>query len=98
MAKASKFYVVWSGHEPGIYTSWAEAEAQIKGFPNARFKAFSTIQEAEEALHHEPSDYLGSGSHAPQTSPSAELSRPTPLPAAALPNAIAVDAACSGNP
>ncbi|MFP3727504.1 RNase H1/viroplasmin domain-containing protein [Priestia filamentosa] len=32
MAKGKKFYVVWSGHKPGIYTTWAECEAQVKGF------------------------------------------------------------------
>ncbi|MGE5774650.1 MAG: viroplasmin family protein, partial [Chloroflexota bacterium] len=27
-----KYYVVWKGHRPGIYTSWAECEKQVKGF------------------------------------------------------------------
>ena len=33
MSKPSpKFYVVWRGAEPGIYTSWADCERQVKGF------------------------------------------------------------------
>jgi hypothetical protein len=26
------FYAVSAGHKPGIYTTWAEAEQQVKGF------------------------------------------------------------------
>jgi len=44
-----KYYVVWQGKIPGIYTSWAEAERQIKGFPAAKFKSFKSKQEAEAA-------------------------------------------------
>ena len=42
-----KFYAVASGRKPGIYTVWPEAEAQVKGFPQARFKGFATREEAE---------------------------------------------------
>lgn len=44
-----KYYVVWRGRKPGIYSSWAECEAQVKAFPNARFKSFATKAEAEIA-------------------------------------------------
>ncbi|MFT5483573.1 MAG: viroplasmin and RNaseH domain-containing protein, partial [Halieaceae bacterium] len=30
---AKKYYVVWVGHRPGIYTTWSEAEKQVRGFP-----------------------------------------------------------------
>ncbi len=49
MAKA-KFYVVWSGKVPGVYTDWGSCEAQIKGFPDAKYKSFSTLNEAEKAF------------------------------------------------
>ena len=29
MAKA-KYYVVWKGFTPGVYTSWAECKAQVE--------------------------------------------------------------------
>lgn len=45
MAK-KKFYAIAAGREPGIYTSWPEAEAQVKGFAGARFKGFTTHAEA----------------------------------------------------
>jgi ribonuclease HI len=48
MAK-EKYYVIWEGIKPGIYSSWKECQANIKGYPNAKYKSFSTLQEAETA-------------------------------------------------
>ena len=48
MAK-KKFYVVWDGVKPGIYTDWKTCEAQIKGYPAAKYKSFDTEAEAREA-------------------------------------------------
>ena len=45
-----KFYAVWAGHKPGIYTTWAEAEKQVKGYPKAGFKSFPTLALAKEAF------------------------------------------------
>lgn len=39
-----KFYVVWHGLSPGIYDSWEECEAQIKGVPGARYKSFPSVE------------------------------------------------------
>ncbi|MGE3297060.1 MAG: viroplasmin family protein [Porticoccaceae bacterium] len=44
-----KYYVVWVGKAPGIYSTWPEAERQIKGFPGAKFKSFPTLALAEAA-------------------------------------------------
>ena len=41
------FYAVKVGHTPGVYRSWAECEAQVKGVPKASFKGFKTQAEAE---------------------------------------------------
>lgn len=41
-----KFYAVLAGRKPGIYTSWSECEAQVKGFSNAKFKTFTSYEEA----------------------------------------------------
>ena len=45
-----KFYAVRNGHTPGIYTTWPACEAQVKGFPLARYKSFSTREAAEAFL------------------------------------------------
>lgn len=42
-----KYYAVKSGRKTGIFETWGEAEAQVKGFPNAKFKSFSSFEEAE---------------------------------------------------
>lgn len=43
----SKFYVVWKGRTPGVYRTWPECEATIKGVQGAQFKSFSTKEEAD---------------------------------------------------
>ena len=45
-----KFYVVWEGHTPGVYSSWGDAQRQVKGFKNAKFKSFKSKSEAEAAF------------------------------------------------
>lgn len=47
---AKKYYVVWTGRQPGIYTTWSEAERQVKGFPQARYKSFTSQMAAQEAF------------------------------------------------
>lgn len=42
-------YVVWVGRSTGIFTSWAECEKQVKGFPGAKFKGFPALALAEHA-------------------------------------------------
>ena len=59
MAKKKKYYVVWQGHEPGIYESWTECQRQIKAYPNAKYKAFESRTEAEEAFHGNFSEFIG---------------------------------------
>ncbi len=49
MAK-KKFYAVATGRRPGIYHSWPQAEAQVKGVEGAKFKGFFTMHEAESWL------------------------------------------------
>lgn len=48
--KARKWYVVWEGREPGVYTTWAECERQVKGVSGAKFKSFTSQAQAEAAL------------------------------------------------
>nr|MBS0036786.1 ribonuclease H family protein [Saprospiraceae bacterium] len=85
--KSKKYYVVWVGENPGIYESWAECQQQIKNYPQARYKSFKKLEEAKDAYHADLNDFWGKGKDTPA------LEKPTPLP-----DSIAVDAACSGNP
>lgn len=86
MAK-KKYYVVWNGAEPGIYASWKECEAQIKGYANALYKSFDSQEEAMRAAASPAHAYIGKQAKQAPT-----------LPAAVEREALAVDAACSGNP
>ncbi len=47
---AKKFYVIWVGREPGIYTDWPTAQKQIIKFSGAKYKSFPTKAEAEAAF------------------------------------------------
>ncbi|XRM37902.1 hypothetical protein ABZX51_001349 [Aspergillus tubingensis] len=47
-SEPTRFYGVQRGRIPGVYTDWAKAQEQIKGFPKPRYKKFSTREEAEE--------------------------------------------------
>jgi len=98
MAKKKKYYVVWQGHEPGIYDSWAQCQAQIKNYPNAKYKSFTNRAEAEAAFSDNFSSHIGAGG----SSKSSKKPTLDTLDKATLAeiewDSIAVDAACSGNP
>lgn len=42
-----KYYAVAVGRNSGIFTDWATAEKQVKGFAAAKFKSFASRAEAE---------------------------------------------------
>ncbi|MBR2300669.1 MAG: ribonuclease H family protein [Bacteroidaceae bacterium] len=90
MEKKRRFYVVWNGVEPGIYHTWEECQAQIKGVKQALYKSFDTLADAERAYNSHPSIYIGA------TAKSA--GSVTPDAPEIIREALAVDAACSGNP
>jgi ribonuclease HI len=52
--KKKKYYVVWDGKRPGIYGDWEQCQAQVVGFPGARFKSFKTLPLAAAAFEHSP--------------------------------------------
>ena len=99
----NKFYVVWNGVSPGIYTSWTDCKLQINGFEGAVYKSFDTREEAEKAYSSSPYLYIRKKTaNAPATGPADvpayRNDTVLPLPAAVCAEALAVDAACSGNP
>jgi ribonuclease HI len=54
MATKAKWYVVWRGLKPGVYTSWADVQAQIEGFKGAAYKSFLSEKDAMEAFRAGP--------------------------------------------
>jgi ribonuclease HI len=84
-----KFYVVWKGRKTGVFNSWAECEAQVKGFTGAEYKAFESHAEAKSALAARYDDFKGKPASAGKWK---HASVQPKLPS------ICVDAACDGSP
>jgi ribonuclease HI len=89
MAQKQKYYVVWQGHKPGIFTSWTECEKQVKGFAAAQYKSFESLKEAEAAYRSNYEAFKGK----PASQGKWKEASVKPI----LPS-ICVDAACSGAP
>ena len=47
---AKKYYAVRVGKTPGIYLSWEDCKAMVDGYPGAKYKSFTSIEEAEGFL------------------------------------------------
>ena len=54
-----KYYVVWKGRKPGVFTSWQECSAQVTGFNGAEYKSFENREAAEAAYKSEYEEYKG---------------------------------------
>lgn len=89
MAK-NKFYVVWRGRHPGVYGSWEACNKEIEGFNGAKYKSFPNRLTAETAFREGPEKYWGK-----EVMPLVDLASAKERPVGP---AIAVDAACAGNP
>ena len=117
MAK-QKYYVVWNGPSPGVYSSWEACQEAVSGVSGAKYKSFKSQAEAEDAFEMGEEAYEEANACDDRTSnnssksgnsgnpgSSCDISKPirpaynpAKLPAEAIREAIAVDAACSGNP
>lgn len=89
MAK-NRFYVVWSGRNPGIYSDWEVCKREIMGCKGAKYKGFPDRLSAEKAFKEGPDAYWGK-----DIAPVIDLAAAKERPVCPC---IAVDAACAGNP
>ncbi|KAN0064531.1 hypothetical protein ACQY0O_002159 [Thecaphora frezii] len=75
------FYAVQRGRARGVYTTWAECEANVRGFPGAVFKRFDLQSEAEvfarkgSGLARSSSAVASSSGHSPQLTASSSTKR-----------------------
>ena len=95
LAKKRKYYVVWKGAKPGVYDTWPDANAQVAGFPGAKYKSFASRTQAEAAFRNGPSSKstgtdrpIGASQRPRSWISSSRIIKPS----------LSVDAACSGNP
>lgn len=91
-----KYYVVWAGHDTGVFDSWEECQPLVEGFPGAKYKAFSSREAAIDA-------YRGGGADGGIDLLKAIARRPViSVNYDAFPEidrkGIAVDAGCRRNP
>ena len=90
--KRAAYYVVWNGKTPGIYDNWEDCEAQVKGATGAKYKGFASRADAEQAFADGAEKHIVKKEKG-ITDKGQETKDKSPI----LP-ALAVDAACSGNP
>lgn len=79
-----KYYVVWQGAKTGIFSSWDECKPYVIGIPGAKYRSFSSREEAEQAFASVP---IVNHSKKDKTRKIDYIEE-----------SICVDAACSGNP
>jgi ribonuclease HI len=82
LAKKQKYYVVWKGHKPGVYSDWDTAKKQIENFKGAAYKSYPSKIEADAAFK------------GIKVEGDIRQNRSEGYTA----NSICVDAACAGNP
>ncbi len=95
--KKAAYYVVWSGKTPGIFDTWEDCEAQVKGVQGTKYKGFASRTEAEQAFASSPENYIIRKPKAEKEENGQLSNVKSPISNPILP-ALAVDAACSGNP
>jgi len=93
MAKKQKFYTVWKGKRPGVYTSWEACKEAISGYKGAQYKSFSSLEAAQNAYNDNYEAHKGKKNNGTGLSPEQLLKIGSPNY-----HSIAVDAASSGNP
>lgn len=90
----SKYYVVWVGKQPGIYRTWADCQEQTKGVPQAKYKSYESLADAEKAFKAGWQKSLSFGGKTNGASSGANGG----ARAGYNPDSLSVDVGCSGNP
>jgi ribonuclease HI len=98
---AKKFYVIWVGREPGIYTDWPTAQKQVIKFAGAQYKSFPTKAEADAAFSGGSVSSVGGSSTGSKVSgASSKTSRGNNLSAPPIKTDVVIycDGGCDPNP
>lgn len=103
MGKTKKYYVIFKGHNPGVYDDWNDAKDQIEGYSNPVYKGYGSAAEAADAFR-KASMKEDDGDLGRFLSQASERNLPKPGQPDYMTNpevdldAWAVDASCLGNP
>lgn len=100
MAK-QKYYVVWEGINPGVYETWAECQRQIEGYQQAKYKSYSSLEEAQQVFKEGWKKHWGIGK---ATKTKTQAKTKSKISASSTPkeeidyDSISVDVGTRGNP
>ena len=86
---AKKKYVVWKGHQRGIFDTWEECKKQVEGYPSPEYKSFPDLETAKYALEKGSEEFLIKKPHPIKMIMDGLYGNPI------IPS-ISVDGACSG--
>jgi len=98
LAKSKKYYVVWNGRQPGVYLTWDDCQAQVRGFEQAKFKSFDRLADAEAAFLEHHAQHIKLAKRGTKKTETPERSLDQLRKMGVDMSSICVDAACSGNP
>jgi len=108
MSQIKKYYIVWEGHIPGVYSDWDSCKKQIDKFPKAKYKKFECTEEKANEIfkagfkgysnYSEETTNQTNGKPAYKNTIADNYLAKHPKTKKPLEDAIAVDAACSTNP
>lgn len=96
MASKKKYYSVAAGRKTGIFTDWASAEKQVRGFAGAKYKSFPSEAEAKAWLDNPVYETRSKKSGA-----ASQIKGPSSSPQVAIPEGATVvhtDGGAIGNP
>jgi ribonuclease HI len=96
--KKPKFYVVWQGRKPGVFTTWDACQAQVSGFAGAKFKSFETLAKAKAAYEEDADEHWGKGGDGKTKTKTPVVDRDDFEKLGIDMTGWCVDAACQGNP
>ena len=100
--KKQKYYVVWNGNKTGIFNTWEECSQQVKGVAGAQYRSYESIEEANAAFQQPYSTNTSVPKSKSESCVTIDANGMTVVKPGTIGgpklDALAVDAACSGNP
>ncbi|QFT87678.1 Ribonuclease H [Bacillus sp. THAF10] len=94
-----KYYVVWSGKQPGVFSTWEDCKRQVHGVPGSRFRSYPTEEEAKQAYESGgPNSRIRDTKAIPKHKAQLDIFSNDVQSINFEEESISVDAACSGNP
>jgi ribonuclease HI len=93
---AQKYYVVWNGRKTGIFDNWPSTLASVDKFTGAKYKAFPSRAEAEQAFRDGASTHIVRRAGAKESASKSERSAAHVAHQSEV--SIYCDGACEPNP